>query len=78
MNVDGVCMHVSATAEQGVVGSDTRLVFMQKGTRVLARYAGGKSHVDAWLGGCSGQSSSSDTRNARHPARYTRGAPAAR
>ena len=41
MNVDGVCMHVSATAEQGVVGSDTRLVFMQKGTRVLARYAGG-------------------------------------
>ena len=41
MNLDGVVMHVSSTAEQGVVSSDTRLYFRQKGSRVLGRYSGG-------------------------------------
>jgi hypothetical protein len=34
-------MHVGSTADRGVVGSDTRLEFRQKGSRVLARYRGG-------------------------------------
>jgi len=34
-------MYVSSTAATGVVGSDTRLHFVQKGPRVAARYAGG-------------------------------------
>ena len=41
MNLDGLCMYVSSSAEQGVVGSDTRLSFVQKGSRVLGRYRGG-------------------------------------
>lgn len=41
MNLDGRVMHVSATADVGVVGSDTRLHFRQKGRRVFARYGGG-------------------------------------
>jgi hypothetical protein len=34
-------MFVSSTAPDGVVGSDTRLTFQQRGDRVIARYAGG-------------------------------------
>jgi hypothetical protein len=34
-------MYVSSTADQGVVGADTRIRFVQKGSRVLGRYAGG-------------------------------------
>ncbi len=41
MTLDGVTMFVSSTAEQGVVGSDTRLRFIERGSRVFARYAGG-------------------------------------
>ena len=41
MNLDGMVMYVSSTAEQGVVGSDTRLHLRQTGTRVLGRYSGG-------------------------------------
>ncbi len=41
MNLDGLEMYVSATADNGVVGSSTRLHFTQKGDRVLARYSGG-------------------------------------
>jgi len=41
MNLDGLLMYVSSSAEQGVVGSDTRLSFVQKGSRVLGRYRGG-------------------------------------
>jgi hypothetical protein len=41
MNLDGMAMYVSSTADQGVVGSDTRLHFRQKGSRVLGRYSGG-------------------------------------
>lgn len=42
MNLDGVVMGVTSTARQGVVGSETRLRFRQKGSRVRARYAGGR------------------------------------
>ena len=41
MNLDRVVMHVSSTADQGVVGPGTRLRFMQKGSRVMGRYSGG-------------------------------------
>jgi hypothetical protein len=41
LNLDGLVMHVSSTADSGVVGSDTRLYFQQRGARVFARYAGG-------------------------------------
>jgi hypothetical protein len=41
IDLAGVSMTVSATAENGVVGSGTRLDFQQKGARVFARYAGG-------------------------------------
>ena len=41
MNIDGLVMRVSSTAEQGVVGTDTRLHFRQKGSKVLGRYSGG-------------------------------------
>ena len=41
MSIDGLVMYVSATAERGVVDSDTRVHFRQKGSRVLGRYGGG-------------------------------------
>jgi hypothetical protein len=41
MNLDGLCMFVSSTDDNGVVGCDTRLRFVQKGSRVMARYSGG-------------------------------------
>jgi len=41
MNLDGVTMFVSSTAEQGVVSSETRIRFAQRGPRVLGRYSGG-------------------------------------
>jgi hypothetical protein len=40
-NLDGLTMFVSGTAANGVVSSDTRLHFRQKGPRVYARYSGG-------------------------------------
>lgn len=41
VNLDGVTMYVSGTAEAGVVSAETRLRFIQKGPRVMARYSGG-------------------------------------
>jgi hypothetical protein len=41
MNLDGRLMYVSSSAELGVVGSGTRLSFIQKGSKVLGRYRGG-------------------------------------
>jgi len=40
-DLDGVRLSVSSTGSSGVVDSDTCLHFVQKGTRVFARYAGG-------------------------------------
>jgi hypothetical protein len=42
VNLDGLAMSVSSTAEQGVVGTDTRLHLRQWGSRVLGRYSGGR------------------------------------
>ena len=41
LNLDGVVMRVSATANSGVIDSATRLRFVQRGARVLGRYGGG-------------------------------------
>jgi hypothetical protein len=50
LSLDGVTMFVSATAATGVVDSDTRLHFTQKGSRVAARYDGG-AVARGWLVG---------------------------
>jgi hypothetical protein len=48
INLDGLRMFASSTATTGVVGADTRLLFSQRGNRVVARYSGG--HVArGWL-----------------------------
>ncbi len=49
-SLDGLTMFVSATAENGVVGSETRLRFTQRGRRVAAQYAGGRV-LRGWLVG---------------------------
>jgi len=41
MNLDGASFQVCATAIEGVVSSETRLHFVQRGARVLGRYLGG-------------------------------------
>ena len=50
LDLDGVAMFVSSTAPDGVVGSGTRLHFVQRGSKVAARYAGGKV-ARGWLVG---------------------------
>ncbi|HEY8258223.1 MAG TPA: hypothetical protein VIG08_11275 [Gemmatimonadales bacterium] len=49
-SLDGVTMFVSSTAANGVVGSATRLHFVQRGSRVAARYGGGNV-ARGWLAG---------------------------
>ncbi|HEY7111409.1 MAG TPA: hypothetical protein VIA45_00635 [Thermoanaerobaculia bacterium] len=41
-NLDGVTMSVRSADDRGVVDADTRLVFRQRGARVLGRYRGGR------------------------------------
>ena len=41
MNLDHRTFRVSATAASGVISADTRLRFVQRGSRVLGRYDGG-------------------------------------
>jgi hypothetical protein len=41
VSLEGVVMFVSSTANNGVVNADTRLVFVRRGARVMARYGGG-------------------------------------
>jgi|SRR5450631_4613 len=48
LELNGVRMRVSVTAETGVVSSETELVFEQIGSVVSARYRGG-SVVDGYL-----------------------------
>ena len=50
INLDGLTMFVSHTADTGVVSGGTRLHFTQRGDRVAARYAGG-SVRRGWLVG---------------------------
>jgi hypothetical protein len=55
IQLDGLRMFVSSTADTGVVGQGTRLEFVQRGDRVAARYSGG-SVVRGWLvGRCDGE-----------------------
>lgn len=54
INLDGRHMYVSSTAATGVVGSDTRLEFLQRGSRVAARYAGGAVERGWLVGALSG------------------------
>ena len=56
MNLDGLTMCVSSTADIGVVGADTLLRFTQKGARVLARYVGGSIRRGYLVGEMSGES----------------------
>jgi len=41
LNLDGLEMCVTSTAENGVVGLETRLRLTQRGSKVLGRYQGG-------------------------------------
>ncbi len=50
IDLDGVVMHVSATAANGVVDSSTLLRFRQRGGRVWATYGGGRVRR-GWLVG---------------------------
>jgi len=54
MNIDGLTMYVSGTADQGVVGRDTFLHFTQKGSRVLGRYSGGSVRRGCLVGSLAG------------------------
>ena len=56
ISLDGVEMHVSSTAAQGVVGAGTRLRFQQRGSRVVGRYAGGGVKRGCLVGSVSGGS----------------------
>jgi len=49
-NLDGLTMFVSSTAANGIVSGETRLIFTQRGTRVAARYIGGRI-ARGWLVG---------------------------
>jgi hypothetical protein len=42
INFDGVTMAVRATGITGVVDGDTRIGFVQRGSRVMGRYRGGR------------------------------------
>jgi hypothetical protein len=48
MNIHGMTMYVSGTAEAGVVSTDTLIRFIQQGSRVLGRYGGG-AVTRGWL-----------------------------
>jgi hypothetical protein len=54
MNLDGVCMSVSATDRQGVVSAETVLRFVQRGSRVLGRYGGGSVRRGCLVGRLTG------------------------
>ncbi|HKF01605.1 MAG TPA: hypothetical protein VKB49_04805 [Candidatus Sulfotelmatobacter sp.] len=54
INLDGVVMYVSSTDYRGVVNAKTRLHFIQKGSRVFARYAGGRVKRGCIVGTISG------------------------
>jgi hypothetical protein len=54
VNLDQIVMYVSSTADQGVVDTSTRLRFIQKGSRVMARYGGGAVSRGCLVGTLSG------------------------
>ena len=54
IDLDGRHMYVSSTGAAGVVGADTRLDFVQRGSRVAARYGGGRVERGWLVGALSG------------------------
>jgi len=56
VNLDGRFMYGSQTAELGVVGAGTELRFVQRGSRVLGRYAGGGIRRGCLVGRVTGSS----------------------
>lgn len=54
VNLDGVTMFVSSTAKGGVVDASTRIVFSQRGSRVVGTYQGGRIRRGALVGAFSG------------------------
>jgi hypothetical protein len=56
ISLDGVTMAVSVTADEGVVGAGTRIRFVQRGSRVLGRYSGGRILRGFLVGELSGAS----------------------
>lgn len=54
INLDGVLMYVSSTDQQGVVGAETTLRFVQKGAAVFARYSGGSVQRGCLVGTLAG------------------------
>ena len=55
MNLNGLTMYVSHTADIGVVGSGTLLHFTQKDSRVLAHYSGGSIRRGILVGEVEGE-----------------------
>jgi hypothetical protein len=71
MNLDGVVMCVSSTAEQGVVCAGTRLRFTQKAQEFWGNTAAVRSRGAAWWARSRDHSWISGMRKWKHPARYT-------
>lgn len=55
LGLDGLVMYVSSTARNGVVDAQTRIVFRQRGARVLGRYAGGRVRRGCLVGRVAGR-----------------------
>jgi hypothetical protein len=54
MNLDGLSFRVQSTASVGVVGADTHLHLIQRGSRVFGRYQGGSIVRGCLIGEVSG------------------------
>lgn len=54
LSLGGVHMYVSSTGQEGVVGAETTLHFVQKGSAVFARYSGGSVDRGCLIGRLSG------------------------
>lgn len=54
VNLDGIAMFVSATANGGVVDARTQIAFRQRGPRVLGKYQGGRVRRGVLVGAVSG------------------------
>ena len=54
VNLDGVTMFVSSTANSGVVDAQTHIAFSQRGPRVIGRYQGGRVRRGVLVGLVSG------------------------
>jgi hypothetical protein len=78
IDLDGLEMCVSSTATNGVVGSDTRLRFTQRGRRASHAIPAAVLSEDGSLADCRTQSSSVGMRSERVGARFIEAARSAR